>query len=163
MKRIMKSLGVPALLVAGAAFSPVKAQSTHANRQSASYKRDLPATLTKEATVSESDAAKTAESRVRNGRIEAVELENEKGKLIYSYELKAPGKSGVEEVNVDAKTGQVVSTEHESMKTEKKEAAQEKKETMHAKSTAHAKWASHSKSMTHAKHDTASAMKKPAR
>jgi uncharacterized membrane protein YkoI len=82
MKRITKTLGIPALLAFGAAFSPVAAQASHATHQSRSYKRDLPAALTKEATVSESDAAKTAESRVANGRIESVELENEKGKLI---------------------------------------------------------------------------------
>ncbi|HEX5971530.1 MAG TPA: PepSY domain-containing protein [Gemmatimonadaceae bacterium] len=157
MKRMMNFLGIPALLAFGAAFSPAAAQATHATHQSRSYKRDLPAALTKEATVSESDAAKTAESRVRNGRIEAVELENEKGKLIYSYALKAPGKSGVEEVNVDAKTGQVVSTEHESMKTEKKEEAQERKET------AHSKPATHARSMSHAKHDTTATAKKPTR
>ena len=58
-----------------------------------------------------------------------LELENEGGRLIYSYELKVAGRSGVEEVNVDAKSGKVVSTEHESAKSEAKEAAQEKKET----------------------------------
>lgn len=163
MKRITKSLGVPVLLAFGAAFSPLAAQATHATRQSGSYKRDLPATLTKEATVSESDAAKTAESRVRNGRIEAVELENEKGKLIYSYELKAPGRSGVEEVNVDAKTGQVVSAEHESMKTEKKEAAQEQKESVHAKALSHMKSTTHAKAMMHEKHDTTAKGLKPTR
>ena len=169
MNRITKSLGIPALFAFGAAFSPAAAQATHATHQSRSYKRDLPASLTKEATVSESDAAKTAESRVANGRIEAVELENEKGKLIYSYELKAPGKSGVEEVNVDAKTGEVVSTEHESMKAERKELAQEKKESAHAKSeahapsTSHASGTAHAKSMTHAKHDTTAMTKKPTR
>ena len=157
MNHIIKSLGVPALLAIGAAFSPLAAQATHATHQSPNYKRELPAALTKEATVSESDAAKTAESRVRNGRIEAVELENEKGKLIYSYELKVPGKSGVEEVNVDAKTGQVVSAEHESAKSERKEVAREKKESTHAKSAAHAK------STMRAKHDSASSTKKPTR
>ena len=126
MHRITTSFAVPALLVLGAAIAPLTAQSS---QQPHSYKRDLPAALVKQATVSESDAAKTAEARVKHGRIEAVELENEGGKLIYSYELKVAGKSGVEEVNVDAKTGKVVSTEHESAKTEKKEAAQEKKET----------------------------------
>ena len=167
MKRITKSLAVPALLAIGAAISPAAAQAKHATHQSASYKRDLPAALTKEATVSESDAAKTAESRVRNGRIEAVELENEKGKLIYSYELKAPGKPGVEEVNVDAKTGEVVSAEHESMKAERKEMAEEKKESTHAKSEAHAKSMSHASSTTHAKgmmhekQDTTARAKKP--
>ena len=126
MNRIVTSVAVGTLLTLGAAASPLAAQ---AKQHQHSYKRDLPAALVKQATVSEADAAKTAESRVKHGRIQAVELENEGGKLIYSYELKVAGKSGVEEVNVDAKSGEVVNTEHETAKSEKKEAAQEKKET----------------------------------
>ena len=110
-------------LTVGFALAPRAAQA-----QQPTYKRDLPAALVKQATVSEADAAKTAAARVKHGRIEAVELENEGGKLIYSYELKVAGKSGVEEVNVDAKTGKVVSTEHENAKSEAKEAAREKRE-----------------------------------
>lgn len=124
MKPLTTTFVATALLATGAALSPLAAQAPKEH----TYKRHLPPALEKEATVSEADAAKTAEARVKHGRIEAVELENEGGKLIYSYELKVAGKSGVEEVNVDAKTGKVVSTEHESMKTERKEAAQEKKE-----------------------------------
>ena len=157
MQRITKSLGVSTLLVLGGAFSPLAAQATHATRQTASYRRDLPAALTKEAAVPESAAAKTAEARVRHGRIQGVELENEKGRLIYSYDLKAPGKSGVEEVNVDAKTGKVVSAEHESAKAEKKEAAQEQKES------AHAKPATHMKAATHTMQHTMAPAKKPTR
>lgn len=169
MKRITTPVALPVLLAFGALFSPLAAQAKHATHQSLSYRRTMPPALVKQATVSESDAAKTAESRVANGRIEAVALENEKGKLIYSYELKAPGKSGIEEVNVDAKTGQVVSAEHESMKTERKELAQEKKDTAHAKpmthsrSATHAKSSMHAKSMTHAKHDSSTTAKKPTR
>lgn len=113
-----------ATLTVGAALAPRAAQA-----QQPAYKRDLPAALVKQATVSEADAAKAAAARVKHGRIEAVELENEGGKLIYSYELKVAGRSGVEEVNVDAKTGKVVSTEHENAKSEAREAAQERKET----------------------------------
>ena len=127
MRPLTTTLAAAALLTTGAALSPLVAQAP----QQHTYKRDLPPALSKEATVSEANAAKTAEERVKNGRIEAVELENERGKLIYSYELKVPGKAGVEEVNVDARTGKVMSAEHESMKTEKKEAAQEKKEATH--------------------------------
>ena len=124
MNRIT-SVALGTLLTLGAAASPLAAQ---AKQQPHSYKRDLPAALVKRATVSESDAARTAEARVKGGHIQAVELEDEGGKLIYSYEIKVRGKSGVEEVNVDAKTGEVVNTEHETAKSEKREAAQEKKE-----------------------------------
>ena len=130
MNRLTTPLIVSSLIVLGAAASPLAAQ---AKRESHSYKRELPAALVKRATVSESDAAKTAEARLPKGHIESVELENEKGNLIYSYDIKVPGKSGVEEVNVDAMTGKVVNTEHETATAEKKEAAQEKKEAVHEK------------------------------
>ena len=90
------------------------------------YKRDLPAKFVKQATVSEADAAKTAAARVPNGRIQAVELEAENGRLIYSYEIKVPGHSGIEEINVNAKTGEVVNTEHETPASERGEAKAEK-------------------------------------
>ena len=111
-----------ALLAGSALMGPLAAQQ----QQEPQYKRDLPAALMKEAKVPETEAAKTALSTVQNGQIQAVELENENGRLIYSYELKVPGKSGIEEVNVNAKTGSVVNTEHESPASERGEAKQEK-------------------------------------
>lgn len=94
--------------------------------QQPQYKRDLPAALMKQAKVAEADAAKAAAAKVPNGQIQAVELESEDGRLIYSYEIKVPGRSGIEEVNVNAKTGDVVGSEHETPATEKREAQQEK-------------------------------------
>lgn len=94
----------------------------------ATYKRDIPDSLAKLAKVTEEVAAKTAQKRVPKGTIEGVELEREKGKLIYSYDFKVPGKSGMEEVNVSAMTGKVVARQHESAAKEKKEAAEEKRE-----------------------------------
>ena len=93
-----------------------------------SYKRDIPDSLQKLAKVSEESAAKTAQKRVPKGPIQSVELEREKGKLIYSYDMKVAGRSGVEEVNVDAMTGKVVRAFHVSEAAEKKESATEKKE-----------------------------------
>ena len=109
-----------ALMTGGALFGSLAAQ------QEPHYKRDLPAALVKRATVAETDAAKTALAKVPNASIKAVELEDENGKLIYSYELKVPGRSGIEEVNVDAKNGTVVNTEHETPASERGEAKQEK-------------------------------------
>lgn len=92
----------------------------------AAYKRDIPDSLAKAAKISEETAAATAQKRVPKGTIQAVELEREDKKLIYSYELKIPGRSGVEEVNVDAMTGRVVAAEHESPAAEKKEMEKDK-------------------------------------
>jgi uncharacterized membrane protein YkoI len=94
----------------------------------ATYKRDIPDSLAKEAKITETAAAATAQKRVPKGTIESVELEREKGKLMFSYDIKTAGKSGVDEVNVDAITGKIIGFSHESAATEKKEAAAEAKE-----------------------------------
>jgi uncharacterized membrane protein YkoI len=79
------------------------------------------AALRKEAKIAERDARKTALAAVPGGRVQSHELERENGKLIYSYDIKVAGKRGVEEVNVDAMTGEVVAHEHEDARTEAKE------------------------------------------
>lgn len=111
-------------LVAGFAAMFVAVPAAHAQ---ATYKRDLPDSLMKQVKITEEIAAATAQKRVPKGTIQGVEIEREKGKLIYSYELKVAGKTGTEEVNVDAVTGKVVAHEHESAAAEKKEAAAEAK------------------------------------
>ena len=91
-------------------------------------KKDTPASLRKEAKISMKAARATALKEVPNGKVRTSELERENGKLIYSFGIKVAGKTGIEEVNIDAMTGAVVAHEHETPKTEKKEAAAEKKE-----------------------------------
>ena len=91
--------------------------------------------LKAEAKVSEADAIATAEKEVPDGKIQSAEIEREGGKLIYSFDLKAPHKSGVEEVNVDASTGTVVKKEHESAKAEKAEMKKEAREMKKAAKT----------------------------
>jgi len=91
------------------------------------YKRDIPDSLVKHSKIAESAAAATARKRVPKGTIEGVELERENGKLMYSYDIKVPGKSGIDEVNVDAVTGKVIGYSHESAAAEAKETADEAK------------------------------------
>lgn len=100
--------------------------ATGAGAQS-SYKKNAPDSLVKQAKVAESDAAATASARVPKGVIQSVELEKEKGKLIYSYDIKTAGKSGIDEVNVDATTGKIIAFVHESPAAERKEAAADAK------------------------------------
>ena len=134
---------VIALAIAIAATTTVAgAQSTSASKaavkQTASMsttkrhrrtvKKETQADLQKEAKISEADARATALQQVPNGVVKSSELEREKGKLIYSYDISVPGKSGIDEVNVNAIDGSVVAKSHESPKTEKKEAKQEAKE-----------------------------------
>ena len=72
--------------------------------------------------------AKALLAAVLAGKVQSHELEREKGKLIYSYDIKVAGKSGIEEVNIDAMTGEIVAHEHEDAKTEAKEKKAEAKE-----------------------------------
>ena len=57
------------------------------------------------------------------------EIEQEDGKLIYSFDFKIKGKSGTDEVNVDAMTGTILKVEHESPKAEAKEKAADRKKS----------------------------------
>jgi uncharacterized membrane protein YkoI len=84
-------------------------------------KHESQAALRKEAKVTQVQARATALKEVPNGRVSSSELERENGKLIYSFDIKVPGKSGIEEVNVDAVSGAVAAHEHETPKMEAKE------------------------------------------
>jgi uncharacterized membrane protein YkoI len=79
------------------------------------------------AKVSEDSARAIALKAVPGATVQAGEIEKEKGKVIWSFDLKIAGKKGIEEVNVDAMTGKVVAKEHESDATEAKEAKDEAK------------------------------------
>ncbi len=74
--------------------------------------------LSANAKVSCADARKTALARVPNAAVKSAELEVEDGKLVYSFDLAVRGKKGIEEVQVDAVSGQVVSVKHEDPKAE---------------------------------------------
>lgn len=111
------------IIAAGVAALALSA-SAHAQ---AAYKKDIPDSLAAKAKITEDRAAAIAQKRVPRGAIQGVELEREKGKLMYSYDFKVPGKSGIDEVNVNAITGRIIAMEHESPAAEKKEAADDAK------------------------------------
>jgi uncharacterized membrane protein YkoI len=120
--------------VAGAQASHPMAKSTVKTTKSPAVathptvkKAESQSTLRKEAKISEKTARATALKEVPNGKIKSSELERENGKLIYSFDIAVAGKTGIEEVNVDAVDGSIVAHEHETAAAEKKEAAQEKK------------------------------------
>jgi hypothetical protein len=87
--------------------------------------------------VTESAARAIAMARVPGAQVKSHELEREHGKLVYSYDLAVPGKSGIEEVQVDARTGKIVAVEHETPKAEQREKAQEQKAPRKGTGTSH--------------------------
>jgi uncharacterized membrane protein YkoI len=106
------------------AAAPLSAQAAKAPAKKEATSQ---AALGKEAKIAEAAARKTALAAVPGGKVQSHELERENGRLIYSYDIKVAGRSGVEEVNVDAMTGEIVAHEHEDAKTEAKEKKAEAK------------------------------------
>ena len=115
--------GVVAALLVLAAASGAPAQqppahaAPHARQDSThhapAYRREVSATLARQARISEDSARGIAMRRIPGGVVQALELERENGHLIYSFDLKIAGHSGIEEVNVDALNGRVLAVEHE--------------------------------------------------
>jgi len=85
------------------------------------------AKLLKQARVTPDDARQTALAAVP-GNVEEEELEKEHGKLVFSYDIRT-AKGTITEVQVDAKTGKIVSTEEESKADEEKERRRDQKKT----------------------------------
>jgi hypothetical protein len=78
--------------------------------------------LTAEAKITLDSARAIALHEVPHGAVASEELERENGHLIYSFDVKIPGKSGIQEVNVNAISGAVLGVHHEGPATEQKEA-----------------------------------------
>jgi uncharacterized membrane protein YkoI len=79
------------------------------------------AKLQAEAKVSRAEAEKIALAKVPGGSIKEGELEKEKGKLIWSFDIGTPGVADITEVQIDATNGQVVSVEKETPAQQAKE------------------------------------------
>ena len=86
---------------------------------------DSPAALKAEAKVPEQDAKTTALAKVPQGTIKSSALEKEHGRLVWSFDIAQPTTQNITEVQVDAKTGKMVSIENE---TPAKEASEQKRE-----------------------------------
>lgn len=81
------------------------------------------------ARVSESEARETALKAIKSAapvQGSEGELEVERGCLIYSFDIRVPGKRGIEEVIVDAGSGKVLEHAHETPAQESAERAGEK-------------------------------------
>src|SRR5262245_8555516 len=70
------------------------------------------------ATISDDSARVIALAQVPGGKITEGGIETENGKLLYSFDIAVPGRTGVEEIQVDANTGAVLAHEHESPEAE---------------------------------------------
>ena len=123
---------VAALAALTLSATPVAAQMAKKEAKPA-MKHETDAQLKAEAKITPAAAKATALSKVPGGWVKASELERENGKLLYSFDIATKGKSGIDEVHVDAMTGKVVNFVHETPAMEKKEAAADAKEKKAAK------------------------------
>lgn len=74
------------------------------------------------ARISMQAARAKALATVPHGRIKSAELEREHGRLIYSFDIAVPGRTGIEEVQIGAIDGKLLSLEHETSAKERAEA-----------------------------------------
>jgi uncharacterized membrane protein YkoI len=80
--------------------------------------------------VTEQDARATALTKVPQGTIKSSALEKEHGRLVWSFDIAQPTTQDLTELQVDAKTGKVVSMEKE---TPAKEAKEQKRQPQSTK------------------------------
>jgi hypothetical protein len=79
--------------------------------------------LMKEAKISKAQAEKTALAKIPNGTIQSGELEREHGKLVWSFDIATHSTKNVTEMQVDAKSGKIISVKTETPADQAKEAA----------------------------------------
>lgn len=84
--------------------------------------------LTKQAKITRTQAQQIALAKVPHGSVKSAEIENEKGRLVWSFDIAQPGTRDITEIWVDAKTGRIVSNQTESPQDQAKEAAADKKQ-----------------------------------
>ncbi len=83
------------------------------------------AKLQSQAKITRAAAEKTALTKAPGGTIKDGELEKEKGRLIWSFDISTPGSRDITEVAVDAITGAVVSVDKETPAQQAKEKAED--------------------------------------
>ena len=110
------------LLLAGALGLPALPSASAAPRP------EPPSALEARAKISETRARELALARVPHGKIKEGELEEEDGRLVWSFDVAVPGTRDITEVQVDAVTGAIVAVKQETPQDESDEAKQEKKE-----------------------------------
>jgi len=105
---------------APAATTPTMSAAPTPGADTVTVKEEKPGLLAK-AAVTPQDARAKALAAVPGGTITSAEIEEEDGKLIYSFDIRVAGQADITEVHVDAKTGEVAPIEHEKAADEAKE------------------------------------------
>jgi uncharacterized membrane protein YkoI len=110
MKCVLTLLGGVCVLAAALPASAAERCSIHPAKGMSDHQ------LAALAQVSQAEAEKTALAKIggnENVSVASAELESEHGCLIWTFDLRIAGKSGVQEVHIDAGNGNVLAVEHE--------------------------------------------------
>ena len=116
----------------GSATAKATHCSVHASK--ATPQKDLEAMAKVSQDAAQKAALKTFPASAHAEIVES-ELEQEGGCVVYSFDVKVAGKSGVDEVRVDAGNGKVLSHKHESAAHEAAEKVKETAEKVKEKVT----------------------------
>jgi uncharacterized membrane protein YkoI len=79
------------------------------------------AKLETQAKITKAQAEKIALDKVPGGTIKEGEIEKEKGKLLWSFDIATPGTKDITEVQVDAMTGAIIDISKETATEQEKE------------------------------------------
>jgi hypothetical protein len=123
MKRITR-LALVCLFTAAATVSAAPPTCSIHPKKGASKEE-----LTAMAKVTQTEAQKTALATFKDPSkttVKSAELEAENGCLVYSFDVEVAGKTGVQEIQIDAGNGKLLSNKHESPKAEAAEKAKDK-------------------------------------
>ncbi len=118
------------------------------------------ASLMAKAKITQAAAEKIALAKVPSGTIKSAELENERGALVWSFDIATPKSANITEIQVSAKTGKIVRTEIENPKAQAKETAMDKAEMKKAAMETAEKGEKESAKMESAEKEAAPAKKK---
>ena len=124
---VLRYATVTALAFAACTVIAVPTACAQARPATGPMKEDKPGLLAR-ATISPDSARHLARARVATAAIAEEGIEIEKGKLVYSFDMRTPGRAGIDEVVVDALTGTIVSVAHEGRAQEAAERRQDARE-----------------------------------
>ena len=85
------------------------------------------AQLEKQARIYKRQAERIALKQAPKGTIKSAEIENEKGHLVWSFDIATPGTRDIAEILVDARSGQIVPKATETPRQQADEAAADRR------------------------------------
>ena len=105
------------LILAAAAVLAFAGTAASQGMQNVTVQEETPGLL-KQAKISSSSAIASAQAKVPKATLKSAVIQQQEGKLVYSFNFETPGAVGSDNVKVDAMTGAVLGVEHKTPDTE---------------------------------------------